>query len=228
MSELLCTTCFAELRPNAQFCTRCGRRSSLAWRELRGLFLLFAASLFLLGVTLALQSEGEAQRGDGLLTAAFAAISLIAALCYRATVWPLVASSGFTPRISAIVVAAALPIALAISWFADSVNAFFGIAYVESYPLWSWELFSYVLAAPLCEELLFRGAFLGVLRRHLPLTESLVISSFAFAIIHCSVVSLVTHVPMGLYFGWLSVRSRSLWPGVLAHAAHNALVMFAL
>lgn len=38
-------------------------------------------------------------------------------------------------------------------------------------------------------------------------------------------ISLATHIPMGLYFCWLRHRSGSLHPAMLAHFLHNAWVL---
>ncbi len=81
------------------------------------------------------------------------------------------------------------------------------------------------MTPPVFEELAFRGTIFGLLRRHLSGWEALLLSSFAFAILHLSVPSLVTHVPMGLYFCWLRQRGGSLWPAMLAHALHNTWVL---
>lgn len=71
------------------------------------------------------------------------------------------------------------------------------------------------------EELAFRGLIYGGLRTTLTISEAFIITSFAFAMLHLSIPSLVTHLPLGLYLCWLRERSGSLWPGVLAHFCHN-------
>jgi membrane protease YdiL (CAAX protease family) len=76
------------------------------------------------------------------------------------------------------------------------------------------------------EELAFRGIMFGaLLRAQFSPRETVLLTAFAFALLHLSIPSLVTHVPLGLYFGWLRQRSGSLWPGMLAHACHNAGVL---
>lgn len=229
MSELLCEGCFTELRHNAQFCTKCGRRSPRAWHELRGLFGFFAALLVLLGVNLALADEDiQPLSLEVGITLAFTSLSAVAAIRYRATIAPLLRNDGLSARTFGLIAAAAVPIVLAVATIADGLNGFLGLAREPvTLPL-RWQLLFTVVAPPLYEELLFRGAFLGTLRKHLGVRESLVISSVTFAIAHASAVSLVTHVPLGLYLGWLSLHTRSLWPSILAHAAHNLLVVVAL
>ena len=74
---------------------------------------------------------------------------------------------------------------------------------------------------PLSEELAFRGIIYSGLLRTLGRWESVLISSFAFALLHLSPMVLVTHLPLGIYFCLLRQRSQSLWPSMFAHALHN-------
>ena len=75
------------------------------------------------------------------------------------------------------------------------------------------------------EERAFRGLIYTGLRKTLGVSESFIISSFAFALLHLSIPSLITHLPLGLYFCYLRHRADSLWPAMLAHALHNAGVI---
>jgi membrane protease YdiL (CAAX protease family) len=77
------------------------------------------------------------------------------------------------------------------------------------------------LAPPVFEELAFRGLIYGALAKSLRRSEAYMISSFAFAMLHLSVPSLLTHLPLGLYFCWLRERSGSMYPSMFAHCCHN-------
>jgi membrane protease YdiL (CAAX protease family) len=74
---------------------------------------------------------------------------------------------------------------------------------------------------PVVEELAFRGLIYTGLRKTLGVSESFIISSFAFALLHMSLPALITHLPLGLYFCFLRHRSQSLWPSMFAHCLHN-------
>jgi len=79
-----------------------------------------------------------------------------------------------------------------------------------------------VVAAPLAEELLFRGLLYGWLRRCLPVGWAAVLDGAVFGLAHRS---WTLAVPLGLVGAGLCLlyeRWRSLWPSVLAHAALNA------
>lgn len=222
-----CEGCALPLREGATFCSACGRRVS-GWQELRGVFVIFAALLVLLGLHLAMQGEVPSLSLELWTNGAIAVLALLAATRAHKVVLPMLRQHGMSKRTLLIILGAALPIAAGVALFATAINRFFHVTIDEAPFGPGWEFLLGVIAAPLTEEPLFRGAILGTLRKHLSVREALIISSVAFAICHFSIVSLVTHVPMGLYFGWLSLRTKSLWPGILAHALHNALALILL
>jgi len=71
------------------------------------------------------------------------------------------------------------------------------------------------------EELLFRGVILAGLRRTFPDGAAIAVSAAMFATIHLSPVAFVHTGGLGLLFGWLTVRTGSLWPSIILHAAWN-------
>jgi membrane protease YdiL (CAAX protease family) len=75
------------------------------------------------------------------------------------------------------------------------------------------------------EEIAFRGIIQGRLARVVTRTESLLITSFAFGIIHMSLVSLPYLAALGLLLGWLRQRSGSLVPSMVVHGVHNLVVL---
>ena len=76
----------------------------------------------------------------------------------------------------------------------------------------------------LCEEFFFRGAILagweGCGSR-----KAVLIAALAFAAVHGSVTGFPVQLTMGLALGWLAVRSDSVMPAVIAHAAYNAATL---
>lgn len=83
------------------------------------------------------------------------------------------------------------------------------------------------LAGPLLEEMLLRGVVLGAVARRLGAWLAIIGSAFAFALLHASLWSLLPLTVLGVGLGWLAVRSRSLWPAVLAHVLYNAVLVAA-
>ncbi|MET0936303.1 MAG: CPBP family intramembrane glutamic endopeptidase [Luteibacter sp.] len=85
-----------------------------------------------------------------------------------------------------------------------------------------------VLVGPLVEEVLFRGALLSILRTRLGDGWAIAISATVFGAVHLpDLDGLWYAVPnlilVGAFCAWLRVRSRSIWPAFIAHAANNAL-----
>ncbi|WP_426751780.1 CPBP family intramembrane glutamic endopeptidase [Myxococcus sp. Y35] len=79
------------------------------------------------------------------------------------------------------------------------------------------------VAAPLCEEFFFRGIFQRGISPAppAPSLRPLVISAVVFSAFHLDPVGFVARTELGLLFGWLYLRTGSLWPGIGAHAANN-------
>jgi membrane protease YdiL (CAAX protease family) len=79
------------------------------------------------------------------------------------------------------------------------------------------------LAAPLCEEFLFRGLLQQGLARRLSMPRSLVVTAFIFSAMHFDPVGLLARFELGVVFGLLAWRAGSLWPAIGAHAANNLI-----
>ncbi len=80
-----------------------------------------------------------------------------------------------------------------------------------------------VVAAPLAEELLFRGYLLGALELlFAPRIADLVVAA-VFGLVHGPDYALPMAL-LGLLFGWLRRRHGSLGPSMCAHVLHNGLV----
>jgi membrane protease YdiL (CAAX protease family) len=85
-------------------------------------------------------------------------------------------------------------------------------------------LFFACIAAPLLEEMLFRGVILRSFLQQYSRTESILWTSLLFALAHLHVYQFFTALVLGIVLGWLYERTRSLWPSILLHAAFNGFV----
>jgi CAAX protease family protein len=84
------------------------------------------------------------------------------------------------------------------------------------------------LAAPICEEIFFRGfAFAGLLKG-MSLAPAILLSSAVFAVAHADLGSLVPLFIIGLPLAWARWRTDSLWPSVAIHMANNTLAAVTL
>jgi membrane protease YdiL (CAAX protease family) len=75
---------------------------------------------------------------------------------------------------------------------------------------------------PFAEELFYRGLGVTVLRIFGPMV-AVVGTALAFGLAHGILVALPPLVVFGLGLAWVRLRSDSVWPGFLAHAAYNAV-----
>jgi CAAX protease family protein len=84
---------------------------------------------------------------------------------------------------------------------------------------------SATVLAPVCEELAFRGHLLSALQLRLRPGAAIGLSALAFAALHLDPVRLPGLLFLGVLYGWLTWRSGSIYPAVLAHAVNNAAAM---
>ena len=98
-------------------------------------------------------------------------------------------------------------------------------------PFWLILLTSAVIPA-LAEEYFFRGYVLSAFRNRVTSMRAVLYSALIFGLFHVitgSMLSLERFFPstlLGLFLGFVAIRTGSLWPGVLLHAIHNGLVFW--
>ncbi len=79
-----------------------------------------------------------------------------------------------------------------------------------------------------CEELLFRGYVQTRLTRSFGPAVGILLASFLFAAFHFDIVHSIAVFPMGLFLGWISWRSGSLFPAMLGHFVNNVISVVAV
>ena len=84
-----------------------------------------------------------------------------------------------------------------------------------------------VIAAPVTEELIFRGCLYGVLRKSNGRWPAIVLSSIIFALIHGHLPSLPGLVILAVGLTLVYERCGSLWAPIAMHAAFNGLSIVA-
>jgi membrane protease YdiL (CAAX protease family) len=84
-----------------------------------------------------------------------------------------------------------------------------------------------VVAAPVTEELVFRGCLYGLVRQIGGRWAAVAVSSLLFALIHGHVPSLPGLVILAVGLAWLYEATGSLWAPIALHAGFNALSIFA-
>lgn len=85
-----------------------------------------------------------------------------------------------------------------------------------------------VVAAPLVEEVIFRGLVLSRLSRVMPGWLAVLISALAFGLCHGQIVWMAYAFVLGLIFGFMALRARSVWPSFVAHLLFNGIGQLAV
>src|SRR6056297_2511350 len=75
----------------------------------------------------------------------------------------------------------------------------------------------------ICEEVLFRGYLQSRLTRRCGGAAGVLIASVIFALFHLDLIHMAAVFPIGLWMGWITLRSGSLLPAMLAHFLNNVL-----
>lgn len=247
-----CARCGAALRAAAHFCSRCGTRTSEAAQDAgvekvetevetglssgRRRELLIVAWLYglllmtSLGTGIAYRVEPE---GDFLVwaTLAYTIVIFCFAFRWRAEIVALMHPSTFDGNAAKkLAVAAAIQFVVlgAVFWLLEKTGIPFERVTDEmqrhDYSLWQLLVLSSVMPA-IIEEIAFRGVIYDRLRSVLGEREGWLVQAAFFSILHLSPVIFPTHFAMGLILGWLRMRSGSLLPGMILHAAWNAAVI---
>lgn len=84
------------------------------------------------------------------------------------------------------------------------------------------------IGAPIAEEIFFRGLLLRSIEKRFGTTVGLVGSSVLFGATHFQALQFLPLVGAGLVFGYLTVRSGRLGPGIVAHMAFNTATVVLL
>jgi len=104
-----------------------------------------------------------------------------------------------------------------------SAEALTAAVQIDTYPRAFSVPFCVVLAAPVTEELLFRGAIMPALVQRHGVGVGLVASALLFGAFHLHPVSIVYASLAGLVLGAVALRSRSILPSFALHAGFNAI-----
>ena len=247
-----CPACLRGIRAGTRFCPGCGQtlgaapaaappgggaRSAAAarfaehWGELKGVLWLFGLLLATSFVAGLVSRTDSSPWPSVVVTAVDAAIVLVAAGLRRRRLV-------FLFKVHAIGARRALELAVASLLFLVAMSGYFAVlknlgvpfsSATESFaragwPAWTMIVTISVLPA-LFEELAFRGVIQSSLERIFNARDAWLIQAALFSVLHLSPLVFPSHFLMGLWFGHLRMRSRSIYPGMLVHGAWNAFVV---
>jgi len=84
-----------------------------------------------------------------------------------------------------------------------------------------------VVAAPLVEELVFRGVGFGLFSQVAGPAVAIAVTSLAFGLAHGLLVALPVLSLFGVVLGWLRLKTGSLYPPMILHGTFNAAALIA-
>ena len=82
-----------------------------------------------------------------------------------------------------------------------------------------------VVVGPAAEEIFFRGFLLSAFVQGFGVLPGLIMASAIFAVAHGDLTVLLPTFASGAILSWLYLRTRSIWPGFLAHAGQNSIAV---
>ena len=204
-----------------------------SWHGVRRLLILYVlllgcSALFalLLGLKVARQSE---------LDAFISGCSAFLVMAFSFHEWrllaPLMNLRNLRLRGAARIALGAVITVVVLQLYFFSLSSF-GIPTYRSWPTFQedgWSLSSaFVLVAVMpgvFEELAFRGLIYQGLCRVMTRRDALLVQAMAFSVLHLSPWIFLSHFLMGLSLGLLRDSTKSLYPGMLAHACWNAWII---
>lgn len=83
------------------------------------------------------------------------------------------------------------------------------------------QIISTVILAPIVEELMFRGMIINRLMSKFPAWAAVLVSAIAFGALHLNLTQGIFAGLIGIAFGVVYIKTRSLWLCIFAHAANN-------
>lgn len=85
-----------------------------------------------------------------------------------------------------------------------------------------------VIAAPILEELIFRGIILnGLLKKYSPI-KSIIVSSVLFGIVHLNPWQFVSASIIGLFSGWIYYKTQKLTLSIIIHMVNNLFAFISM
>ena len=211
-------------------------------RRARGRFGPDVIGTFLVALLLLWFLGQRVQGVDLLWGMVFTQVVLVAGVAVGALVWlglPVRSSMGLrvprlpelglavlagagAPGVSALVAAAQEPLLPTSSAFMEALEQ--SMTLEASLPV---VVLVFAVAPALCEEALFRGTLLGLLRKSVGPVLACVVVGALFGVVHLSVVRILPTGLLGVLLCAAALRGRSLWVPVIIHALHNGLLVVA-
>jgi membrane protease YdiL (CAAX protease family) len=83
-------------------------------------------------------------------------------------------------------------------------------------------IFHVAMVPAICEEILYRGFALNLLRRTKAAWIAILITGIIFGFYHLRLSQVIPLAMIGIFLGWITIKSGSLIPAMVAHFVNNA------
>lgn len=83
------------------------------------------------------------------------------------------------------------------------------------------------IVAPFAEEFLFRGVIYNTLKKKISIRWTIVIQAILFGVFHGNLVQGTYAAFLGLVFGYITYKTKSLWPAIIIHMVNNLVATIA-
>lgn len=79
------------------------------------------------------------------------------------------------------------------------------------------------IIAPIAEEFLFRGVVFNTLKKRFSPVWTIVIQGVLFGVFHLNLVQGSYATLLGMVFGYVTYKTKSLWPAIIMHIVNNSM-----
>jgi membrane protease YdiL (CAAX protease family) len=113
----------------------------------------------------------------------------------------------------------------------SSTNPLFAKAFLDKGPaILMWWMATLLVAAPIGEEMVFRGAFQGYLARRIGTGAAIIVAALLFLIVHLPQLdgywpAMVSILGLGIAAGIARAKTGSLMGAIAVHISYNSAVM---
>lgn len=83
------------------------------------------------------------------------------------------------------------------------------------------------IVAPFAEEFLFRGVIYNTLSKEISIKWTIIIQAILFGVFHFNLVQGAYATLLGLVFGYITYKTKSLWPAIIVHMVNNLIATIA-
>ncbi|WP_195428622.1 type II CAAX endopeptidase family protein [Clostridium sp. D46t1_190503_E9] len=79
------------------------------------------------------------------------------------------------------------------------------------------------IIAPFTEEFMFRGVIFKTLNKNISILWTIIIQALFFGIFHGNLIQGTYATLLGLVFGYITYKTKSLWPSIIMHMINNSI-----